>query len=250
MNSRAGAIDCLPTAAGITRTICRRFVRAGRSSNRGWICGRTLQHAPHPIFSATPLGLLQRWALPMGISDDLGGSEAVDLMLHLFIVSPSVAWCLRSPRINKGKHGTRAGIMCAILLLAGITFARVAFENLEREPNHFEILGVRVDATPAQVKKAYKTVSLVYHPDKRPDDPNARNIYLKIQKAYEVLKDSGQRDKYNKFGQRGLDSDASASWTNLLIFYVIWCAKCLCPHVHWRCCWCACMLCCVLHAGR
>jgi translocation protein SEC63 len=49
-----------------------------------------------------------------------------------------------------------------------------------------EILGVDIDATVAQVKKAYRGLSREKHPDKNPDNPDAVNEFIQITKAYTV----------------------------------------------------------------
>lgn len=49
-----------------------------------------------------------------------------------------------------------------------------------------ELLGVATDATPSQVKKAYRKLSREKHPDKNPDNPEAVNEFIQITKAYTV----------------------------------------------------------------
>lgn len=49
-----------------------------------------------------------------------------------------------------------------------------------------ELLGVETDATPSQVKKAYRKLSREKHPDKNPDNPEAVNEFIQITKAYTV----------------------------------------------------------------
>mmetsp|Transcript_46168 Transcript_46168/g.76331 ORF Transcript_46168/g.76331 Transcript_46168/m.76331 type:complete len:384 (-) Transcript_46168:139-1290(-) len=156
--------------------------------------------------------------------DSSSTAEIVDVVLYLFVLGPAVEWCLKSPRVNRGRPGSRSGIALAVCLLATIAGGKLAFELAGRDPNHFQVLGVRVDATHAEIKRAYKADSLKYHPDKNPDDPKAHTKFMNMQRAYEVLKDPTQRDVYNKFGKSGLDdqSGSSTSLTNIAVFYVIW----------------------------
>lgn len=50
----------------------------------------------------------------------------------------------------------------------------------------FQILGVEPDATTADIKRAYRKLSLLKHPDKNPDDPLAVTEFIQITKAYTV----------------------------------------------------------------
>lgn len=63
-----------------------------------------------------------------------------------------------------------------------------------------EILGVESDATPAQVKKAYRRLSREKHPDKNPDNPEAVNEFIQITKAYTIMTDEKARDNFIKYG--------------------------------------------------
>lgn len=100
---------------------------------------------------------------------------------------------------------------------------QLSFDYVGRTPNHFETLGVRIDATSTQVKMAYRAISLKHHPDKNPDDKNAGEKFIKYQAAYEVLKDASRRDAYNKFGSADSQADDTGSkLMSLSLFYVIW----------------------------
>jgi preprotein translocase subunit Sec63 len=61
-----------------------------------------------------------------------------------------------------------------------------------------EILGVEMDATKAQVKKAYRRLSRDKHPDKNPDNPQAVNEFIQITKAYTIMTDDKARDNHIK----------------------------------------------------
>ncbi|KAG2485811.1 hypothetical protein HYH03_015521 [Edaphochlamys debaryana] len=64
----------------------------------------------------------------------------------------------------------------------------------------FEILGLERDASTAEIKKAYRQMSLLYHPDKNPD-PKAHAYFASfITKAYQALTDEVSRKNYEKYG--------------------------------------------------
>lgn len=64
----------------------------------------------------------------------------------------------------------------------------------------YVILGIEQGAEMTIIKKAYRRLSLKYHPDKNIGDPNAEEMFMKIAKAYEALTDETARENYEKFG--------------------------------------------------
>jgi DnaJ-class molecular chaperone len=60
----------------------------------------------------------------------------------------------------------------------------------------YEILGVSADASDAELKKAYRQLSLKYHPD-RCSDPDAAHIMQQVNEAYETLSDPASRQQYD-----------------------------------------------------
>lgn len=64
----------------------------------------------------------------------------------------------------------------------------------------FKILEVESGADNAGIKKAYRKLSLVYHPDKNPDDPLAASRFIQITKAYNALTDETAKRNYEKYG--------------------------------------------------
>ena len=66
--------------------------------------------------------------------------------------------------------------------------------------NYYELLGIQIDATKEEIKKAYRKLSLKYHPD-RVSDLNKKEIaeekFKKISAAYTVLSDSDKRRGYD-----------------------------------------------------
>ncbi|KAI8915877.1 X-domain of DnaJ-containing-domain-containing protein [Gorgonomyces haynaldii] len=66
--------------------------------------------------------------------------------------------------------------------------------------SYYDLLGVKADATPAAIKKAYYTQAMKSHPDKNPDDPEAETRFKAISEAYQVLSDPQKRSYYNQHG--------------------------------------------------
>lgn len=64
----------------------------------------------------------------------------------------------------------------------------------------FTILDVQPQATQSHIKQRYRKLSLVYHPDKNPDDPLAASRFIQITKAYAALTDEVAKRNWEKFG--------------------------------------------------
>jgi len=66
--------------------------------------------------------------------------------------------------------------------------------------DYYKDLGVSKTATPAEIKKAYRTLANKYHPDKAKGDKAAEDKFKEINEANEVLSDPVKRKKYDQFG--------------------------------------------------
>lgn len=66
--------------------------------------------------------------------------------------------------------------------------------------DYYEVLGVDKNATPEEIKKAYRKLAKESHPDKNPDDKEAEEKFKLGAEAYEVLNDADKRAKYDRYG--------------------------------------------------
>ncbi len=66
--------------------------------------------------------------------------------------------------------------------------------------DYYKDLGVGKTATPGEIKKAYRTLAVKYHPDKNRGDKSAEEKFKVISEANEVLSDPAKRKKYDQFG--------------------------------------------------
>lgn len=71
---------------------------------------------------------------------------------------------------------------------------------MENKRDYYEVLGVSKNATPEELKKAYRKMALKYHPDKNPGDKTAEEKFKEAAEAYDVLNDPDKRAKYDQWG--------------------------------------------------
>src|SRR3989344_9484383 len=72
------------------------------------------------------------------------------------------------------------------------------------EKDYYQILGVSKTASVGEIKKAYRKLALMYHPDKN-KSKDAEAKFKEITKAYEVLSDSQKRQAYDQFGHSAFE---------------------------------------------
>jgi len=70
--------------------------------------------------------------------------------------------------------------------------------------DYYEILGVQKNASEEEIRKAYRKVAMQYHPDKNPNNKEAEEKFKEASEAYEVLRDTDKRTKYDRYGHAGL----------------------------------------------
>lgn len=66
--------------------------------------------------------------------------------------------------------------------------------------DYYEVLGVDKSATNDEIKKAYRKVAMQHHPDRNPGNKQAESHFKEATEAYEVLRESDKRGRYDQFG--------------------------------------------------
>jgi molecular chaperone DnaJ len=74
---------------------------------------------------------------------------------------------------------------------------------MAQKRDYYEVLGVDKNATEDQIKKAYRTIAIKYHPDRNPGNKEAEEKFKEAAEAYDVLHDPQKRQQYDTFGFSG-----------------------------------------------
>ena len=70
--------------------------------------------------------------------------------------------------------------------------------------DYYQVLGVEKNASPEEIKRAYRRMAIKYHPDKNPGNKEAEAKFKECAEAYEVLSDPDKRKQYDQYGHEGL----------------------------------------------
>ncbi|KAH7821162.1 putative DnaJ subfamily C member 10 precursor (ER-resident protein ERDJ5) [Monocercomonoides exilis] len=87
--------------------------------------------------------------------------------------------------------------MLVNLLLFVLLFG---LSRAEKKKDLYKVLGVPKTASQAEIKQAYRKLSLKMHPDRNKDDPHANEKFAEIGNAYEVLSNPTSRQQYDATG--------------------------------------------------
>lgn len=77
--------------------------------------------------------------------------------------------------------------------------------------DYYDVLGVSKSADETELKKAYRKLAMKYHPDRNKGDANAEKKFKEASEAYDVLRDSQKRQRYDQFGHAGVNGGGFGS---------------------------------------
>lgn len=69
--------------------------------------------------------------------------------------------------------------------------------NIDPRIDHYKVLGVKQEASGADIKKAYRRLAKKYHPDSTGGDKHKEAKFKEISRAYDILGDEGKRAEYD-----------------------------------------------------
>ncbi|HQU71435.1 MAG TPA: DnaJ domain-containing protein, partial [Calditrichia bacterium] len=70
--------------------------------------------------------------------------------------------------------------------------------------DYYEVLGVSREASPEEIKSAYRKLAMQYHPDRNPGNAEAEDKFKEAAEAYEILSHQEKRQRYDRFGHEGM----------------------------------------------
>jgi molecular chaperone DnaJ len=87
--------------------------------------------------------------------------------------------------------------------------------SMASKRDYYEVLGVAKDASPEQIKKAYKKAANANHPDRNPGDEEAVGRFKEVAEAFAVLNDANKRGRYDRFGHAGVSGNGGPQFSDI-----------------------------------
>ena len=129
-------------------------------------------------------------------------------------MAATMSMCFRRATLNKKSSSKAKNVIMALLLITMLMTpsddmfgSSTGFNQVRAEENRdfYKILGIPRSAKEKEIKKAFKKMSMKYHPDKNKGDEGAMKKYQDITAAYDALSDAERRRKYDQYGEEGLN---------------------------------------------
>jgi len=81
--------------------------------------------------------------------------------------------------------------------------------------DYYDVLSIRRDSSPEDIKRSYRKMAMKYHPDRNRDDPRAEAKFKEASEAYEVLSDPERRSRYDRFGHAGVNGTGTHDFSHM-----------------------------------
>jgi molecular chaperone DnaJ len=78
--------------------------------------------------------------------------------------------------------------------------------------DYYELLGVARNASPEDLKKAYRKLAMQYHPDRNPGDHTTEHKFKEISEAYQILSDAQNRAAYDRLGHAAFEQGGGSGF--------------------------------------
>ena len=75
--------------------------------------------------------------------------------------------------------------------------------NIDKDADYYKILGVDEKAGEDEIKKAYRKMSMLHHPDKNGNTEESKQMFQELNNAYATLSDSNKRRSYDMMRKGG-----------------------------------------------
>lgn len=124
--------------------------------------------------------------------------------------SPALILLLRWPSIRRGPAQSNEGVD------PSYDSGAIGMSVAVARRDYYEVLAVERDATPEQLKKAYRRLAHKYHPD-RNAETDAELMFKEASEAYQILSDPALRQRYDQFGHAGLNGAARTDYSHMRV---------------------------------
>ena len=95
----------------------------------------------------------------------------------------------------------------------------ISLEENPQSENLYSLLGLQKTASNSEIRKAYKRLVFLCHPDKNKNDPNASTKFSNISRAYKILSNPASRKLYDETGEYDEENEGEIKITETLNYF-------------------------------
>ena len=95
----------------------------------------------------------------------------------------------------------------------------ISSEENPQSENLYSLLGLQKTASNSEIRKAYKRLVFLCHPDKNKNDPNASTKFSNISRAYKILSNPASRKLYDETGEYDEENEGEIKITETLNYF-------------------------------